>query len=90
MEEEGVSDSVPLPPPLMSSTTGPEKTDRKGDRSADIWKGMGTFVCICSYATERAACRVCRCVGLAFDYRCLSCPITCAVAMIVLWNKKLH
>ena len=87
MEEEGVSDSVSLPPPLMSSTTGPEKTDRKGDRSADIWKGMGTFVCIYSYATERAACRVCRYVGLAFDYRCLSCPITCAAAMILLWNK---
>ena len=45
MEKEGVSDSVPLPPPLMSSTTGPEKTDRKGDRSADIMERYG-YICM--------------------------------------------
>ena len=33
VEEEGVSDSVPLPPPLMSSTTGPGKRNGEGDRS---------------------------------------------------------
>ena len=46
VEEEGVSDSVPLPPPLMSSTTGPGKRDREGDRSV---VNMERYGCICMY-----------------------------------------
>ena len=41
-----MSDSVPLPPPLMSSTTGPGKRDRKGDRCVDM-EFNGMIACIC-------------------------------------------
>ena len=41
-----MSDSVPLPPPLMSSTTGPGKWDREGDRSV---VDMERYGCICMY-----------------------------------------
>ena len=39
-------DCVPLPPLLMSSTTGPGKRDREGDKSVVVMERYG---CICMY-----------------------------------------
>ena len=42
-------DSVPLPPPLMSSTTGPGKRDREGDKNVVDMERYGAFACIHTY-----------------------------------------